>query len=71
MLLHLLGASTEPICVCDFTATFDLAQPTVSHHLARLRAAGLVSSFKRGVWSFYSLRTDLSELARAALALIC
>ena len=32
--------------------------------------AGLVASFKQGVWSFYSLRQDLSAASRAALALI-
>ena len=69
-MLHLLKAATEPICVCDFTAAFDLGQPTVSHHLARLKDAGLVTSFKRGVWSFYLLRHDLPEPVGAALALI-
>ena len=66
-MLHLLKQAAEPICVCDFTAAFDVGQPTISHHLAKLREAGLVSSFKRGVWSFYLLRTDLSETARALL----
>lgn len=69
-MLHLLKAAAEPICVCDFTAAFDLGQPTVSHHLGKLKDAGLISSFRRGVWSFYVLRQDLSEAARAALALI-
>jgi ArsR family transcriptional regulator len=69
-MLHLLKAATEPLCVCDFTAAFELGQPTVSHHLARLKDAGLVSSFKRGVWSFYQLRQDLPDIARAALTTI-
>src|SRR5229473_6145211 len=69
-MLHMLKAATEPICVCDFTAAFDLGQPTISHHIAKLKDAGLVSSFKRGVWSFYRLRSDLSQTATAALALV-
>lgn len=69
-ILHMLKASTEPICVCDFTAAFHLGQPTISHHIARLKEAGLVTSFKRGVWSFYALREDLSEAARSALDII-
>jgi ArsR family transcriptional regulator, arsenate/arsenite/antimonite-responsive transcriptional repressor len=69
-MLHLLKAAADPICVCDFVAAFDLGQPTVSHHLAKLKEAGLVTSFKRGVWSFYRLRRDLPETARAVLALI-
>ena len=69
-MLHMLKAAGEPICVCDFTAAFDLGQPTISHHVAKLKDAGLVASFKRGVWSFYSLRADLSQPARAALGLV-
>ena len=69
-MLHLLKAAPEPLCVCDFTAAFDLGQPTVSHHLARLKDAGLVTSFKRGVWSFYALCADLPVAKRAALSLI-
>jgi ArsR family transcriptional regulator len=65
-MLHLLKAATQPICVCDFTAAFDLGQPTVSHHLAKLKEAGLVTSLKRGVWSFYSLQ----DLPETVLALI-
>jgi ArsR family transcriptional regulator len=69
-MLHLLKAATEPICVCDFTAAFDLGQPTVSHHLARLREVGFVTSHKQGIWAFYRLRQDMPAAARAALALI-
>jgi ArsR family transcriptional regulator, arsenate/arsenite/antimonite-responsive transcriptional repressor len=69
-MLHVLKRATEPICVCDFTAAFDLGQPTVSHHLAKLKDAGLVTSFKRGVWSFYQLRQELPENVQAALALV-
>jgi len=69
-MLHLLKAATEPVCVCDFTAAFDVGQPTVSHHLSRLKAAGFIDSFKRGVWAFYRLRPDLAPAARAALAAI-
>jgi ArsR family transcriptional regulator len=69
-MLHMLKAASQPICVCDFTAAFDLGQPTVSHHLAKLKDAGLVSSFKRGIWSFFSLRDDLSPAALQALRLI-
>ena len=55
-----LGRSGQPVCVCDLTATFELSQPTISHHVARLKAAGLVESEKRGIWAYYQLRRDLS-----------
>src|SRR5258708_39935252 len=69
-MLHMLQAASEPICVCDFTAAFNLGQPTVSHHLAKLKEAGLVASFKQGVWSFYTIRQNPPEAGRAALALV-
>ena len=69
-MVHMLKAATEPVCVCDFNAVFDLGQPTVSHHLAKLRDAGLVASQKRGIWGFYSLRQDLSPTAREVVATI-
>lgn len=69
-MLHILAAATEPVCVCDFTAAFELGQPTISHHLARLRAAGIVTSFKRGIWAFYQLNPAMSPAARSALELI-
>lgn len=69
-MLHMLKAAAEPICVCDFTAAFDLGQPTVSHHLGKLKAARFIQSSKRGVWAFYQLRPDMPASARAALETI-
>lgn len=40
-------------CVCDLVGAFDLSQPTISHHLRVLRAAGLVESERRGTWVYY------------------
>lgn len=41
------------VCVCDLTPAFDLAQPTISHHLKVLRQAGLVDCERRGTWVYY------------------
>jgi DNA-binding transcriptional ArsR family regulator len=54
-----LHRAHAPVCICDFTATFELGQPTISHHMGKLRAAGLVESEKRGLWVYYRLRRDL------------
>jgi ArsR family transcriptional regulator, arsenate/arsenite/antimonite-responsive transcriptional repressor len=56
-MVSLLAAqpADEPLCVCDVEASFDLSQPTVSHHLRVLREAGLVSVAKRGLWHYYAL----------------
>lgn len=51
-------------CVCDLNDAFELAQPTISHHLKVLHEAGLLHREKRGVWVYYrSSPTALSALA--------
>ncbi|AII11258.1 ArsR/SmtB family transcription factor [Rhodococcus opacus] len=40
-------------CVCDISATIDLSQPTISHHLKVLRSAGLLDCERRGTWVYY------------------
>ncbi len=51
-------------CVCDLLPSFDLSQPTISHHLKVLHEAGLLDREKRGTWVFYIARPE----AMAALA---
>lgn len=57
-----------PVCICDFTAGLGLGQPTISHHMARLREAGLVESEKRGIWVYYRLSQKLDPTTRKLLA---
>lgn len=59
-----LRDAKEAVCICDFTATFDVSQPTVSHHMAKLREAGLVEVTKKGIWSFYRLAPVLPPATR-------
>lgn len=40
------------ICVCDIDDV-GVSQPTVSHHLRKLREAGLVTAERRGTWVYY------------------
>ena len=40
-------------CVCEISATFDVSQPTISHHLKLLRAAGLLECERRGTWVYH------------------
>src|SRR5512142_2988062 len=46
------------ISVNDIVAQTDVAQPTVSHHLAILREAGLVDVRHEGRQTFYTLKQD-------------
>ena len=56
-IMAILKHARGPVCVCDLTASFELSQPTLSHHLARLRDANLIEVRRQGVWSWYSLPT--------------
>ena len=57
-IVNLLATSPEPVCVCELTGPLGLSQPTVSHHLKKLVAAGLLDREQRGTWAYYSLRRD-------------
>lgn len=69
-MLDLLTQQTEPLCVCEITAEFDLRQPTISHHIRILREAGLISGEKRGVWSYYWATEDGKRVVSVAQALL-
>ncbi|MCX4239899.1 ArsR/SmtB family transcription factor [Paraliomyxa miuraensis] len=62
-IVGLLAAAGQPLCACDIESHFDLAQPTISHHLKVLRKAGWLGSERRGTWVFYDLdREAVSRL---------
>ena len=66
-IVNLLATSPDPVCVCEFTGPLGLSQPTVSHHLKKLVAAGLLEREQRGTWAYYSLDRDaLGRLAAVA-----
>jgi DNA-binding transcriptional ArsR family regulator len=46
------------ISVGDLAAKLGVTQPTVSHHLAILRDAGLVNSREEGKQTFYTLNQE-------------
>ena len=47
----------KPLCVCEIRTCLGIAQSTASKHLKMLEEAGLVRSFKDGLWVNYSLAT--------------
>ncbi|MGH3035840.1 MAG: ArsR/SmtB family transcription factor [Gaiellaceae bacterium] len=63
-IVNLLASSEKAVCVCELTPSLGLSQPTVSHHLKKLTAAGLLEREERGKWAYYSLSGEaLSRLA--------
>jgi ArsR family transcriptional regulator len=52
-LVDVLRKHAGKVCVCELVPLFELSQPTVSHHLKVLRAAGVVGSERQGLWAYY------------------
>ncbi len=67
LLSLLLAAEGGRACTCDLVEPLGLSQPTVSHHLGRLAAAGIVESDRRGRWTWYRVRPDALAALRAVL----
>jgi ArsR family transcriptional regulator len=63
-----LWKAEAPICICDFTASLDLSQPTISHHMGKLKEVSLVESEKHGIWIYYRLSDALPASAREVLS---
>ena len=51
----------------EIAQQLDLSKPTIKHHLAILRAAGLVTLTESGTVMYYSLRRDPLESSSADL----
>ena len=62
-----LWKAEGPVCICDLTAGLELGQSTISHHMAKLKDAGLVESDKRGIWIHYRVRDRLAPETRRLL----
>ncbi|BBX63868.1 transcriptional regulator [Mycobacterium saskatchewanense] len=54
-------------CVCEISATFDVSQPTISHHLKLLRSAGLLDCERRGTWVYYRVIPSALQQLSAVL----
>ncbi|MFC9481617.1 MULTISPECIES: ArsR/SmtB family transcription factor [Streptomyces] len=54
-------------CVCDISDV-GVSQPTVSHHLKKLKEAGLLTSERRGTWVYYRVEPTVLAAMGALLA---
>lgn len=55
-------------CVCDISDV-GVSQPTVSHHLKKLKDAGLLTSERRGTWVYYAVAPSVVAAMSAMLDL--
>jgi ArsR family transcriptional regulator len=64
-LVDVLRKHAGKVCVCELVPLFDVSQPTLSHHLGKLRAAGIVDCERRGLWAYYYVLPDaMKELTQ-------
>ena len=66
MLIRAAGAS---VCVCEFTAAFELPQQNVSYHLTQLVDAGVIVRERRGRYSYDALVEGALDHIAALVAL--
>jgi ArsR family transcriptional regulator len=57
-LVDVLRKHAGKVCVCELVPLFDVSQPTLSHHLKKLREAGIVDCERRGLWAYYYVLPD-------------
>ncbi len=61
-IVHLL--LQEQLCVCELEYVLQMSQTNVSRHLAKLKNAGIVQSFKQAQWINYKIApTFLTEVS--------
>ena len=66
-IVDILRRQAGEVCVCDLQAQFDISQPTLSHHLRKLREAGLVGVVRREQWAYYYVLPDRLEALKSWL----
>ena len=67
-LLSLIAAAPDDeACICDLTEPVGLSQPTISHHMKLLVAAGLVTREQRGKWAYFRVVPEVLGLLSSAL----
>lgn len=60
-IVDVLRSHAGRVCVCDLVPLFDVSQPTLSHHLRKLREAGVVDAERRGLWAYYYVLPEALE----------
>jgi ArsR family transcriptional regulator len=60
-LVDVLRRHAGKVCVCELVPLFEVSQPALSHHLKKLREAGLVDVERRGLWSYYYVVDEATE----------
>lgn len=51
------------VCACHLENSLEKSQPTISHHLSRLAAAGVMTGERRGRWIYWRLTPRFARSA--------
>jgi len=54
-------AQSGDVCVCNIMSDLGMVQSAVSHHMLKLKHAGLLHSRREGQWIHYSLNVEALE----------
>ena len=66
LLTHMLDQPDLESCTCILAPLVKLSEPTVSHHLKKLEASGLLTKERRGMSVFYRVVPEsIHDIARA------
>lgn len=65
-LVSVIAAAGEG-CACDFPELLGRSQPTISHHLSQLVAAGVLEREQRGKWAWFTVDEDRLRSVRNVL----
>jgi ArsR family transcriptional regulator len=67
-LVDVLRGHAGEVCVCELEPLFEISQPTLSHHLRKLREAGIVGVERHGLWAYYYVYPEAIEELSAWLS---
>jgi len=65
MILEMLQDGEK--CACVLLVKLKIGQSTLSHHMKILVESGIVSARKQGKWTYYSISSAGSEIAKKLL----
>lgn len=58
-ILNMLLEHEGKVCVFEIVEEFKLEQPTISHHLTKMLATGVVSKEKKGMHAYYYINREI------------
>ncbi|NVM19793.1 MAG: winged helix-turn-helix transcriptional regulator [Candidatus Lokiarchaeota archaeon] len=59
LIYNLIGK--KEMCVCELTATLNLSQSTISHHIHKLKQAGLIYGVQKGKFTYYQIDKNIEK----------